>query len=723
MNVPALPEGYTLDQPSGGSAGIPPLPPGFTLDTPQSFRAPEGVDLGSMDQGQLKQWLSSVPEPQRDAARNAWADAVIAKQRAGGGTGQRIADAANRFTRYLPGGSFADELGASVSSAMGSDYDAALALNRARDRAIDAAGGETEKLFTIPGVNVDVHTSGLEKAAGALAGGALLPGAQLMKGAGFVPSAVNTAATAAGYGAVHGLGEGEGVGDRLGRAATEAAIGGAAGGALGGAVGKAVEHFSPAAARNAAQTPRGQVIEAADKLGMQLPDFLASDSKTVHSAASIAASHPLTGGIVRDAAQQAADDLGAASRKIANEYSSAGTGSATNAIDSAAAAEGAGADFASSLREWMGPKSRAALNTLYSRVEQQLPQDARSQLPNTAFALQQIMDRSNEATTPLGEQVFRIIGEAATNPKGLTYDGIKSLRTYVRNLENGHLLPEAQTLGQELKSIKEGLTQDLQLHIDTHGGLPAKQAFDTANRAAAITDAERKSMAKIVGNEKEFSASAASPHQVINRIIGLMGTGSKANEQRLITAMQKASPEARNEVAAAIIRRMGEGPSSNLGTPGMTMNWSPARARTFWGKFSENGKNAVFGSRGSPLRESWENIMKIAEKFNDISKFQNPSGTAHAATGLFLGGELVTAGPVGPLIQIALSAAGAKFLSRPATAKAIGWYGRAIHDAATNKGTRAAARAATMNLARMIADATGQDELEVRQRLAQSAEV
>ena len=177
----------------------------------------------------------------------------------------------------------------------------------------------------------------------------------------------------------------------------------------------------------------------------------------------------------------------------------------------------------------------------------------------------------------------------------------------------------------------------------------------------------------------------------------MASTKSTANEQALMLAKSKASPEVWNELASAVIRRMGERQGSNQDAPGMLSGWSPDRFLTAYRNLSENGKGTLFGT--SELRQSLDNLATVAERFRDLRKFQNTSGTAHAIALP----EIMLNAFLAPLETFVAAA----LLSRPASARAISRWGDGVYNFMTGKAPRAAAKVLTMNLAREIADQNG----------------
>lgn len=715
---PGLPDGFTLDpapQPSGLGAA---LPAGFTLDEGpwtqyqrQAYTPPATSDLEALDSDEkVNGFLAGVPAEHVEAARNAWGDALAAKHVREGGAGMRASNIVSRVSRNVPGiGSYLDEANAAWQSALGGNYENALAYQRARDRLADQEN--TPKLLSTP--IGDVYESGLEKAAGGVAGGLVMPTARIMPGSGFLPGAINTAANAGAYSAADAFGQGEGSDDRLNRIAADTPTAALVGAGLGGALGRFARRGDPAAVAAANATPQGQAVAAADRAGVELPKFLASDSNPVRSTAGFLASQPLTGGIVSDAAQNAANQTGAALQRAADAYSDAGTGATRGVADAAAASRVAGEGLSGDLQDWMGPQSKNDLSLMYGKVYSSIPATATIDLPRTSLLAQTLLNESDAATTPLGNQVVGLVGDAVTRPGGLTLKGAQDLRTYIGAKLNDSLLPEGGTIKPALKRIYGALSTDIENGLRQRGGNLLAD-WQAAEATARQFSDDREALAKIVGLD-----GGATGEQVVDRLTSMAGTRARADEQRLLLAKQRATPEVWNELASSVIRKLGEGPASNPGAPGMASGFSPDRFLTAWGKLSVNGKNAIFGSSAQGgLRQSLDDIATVAERFRDLRKFQNPSGTAHAVGGIELISEFALAGPIAPLVQVASAGAASWLLSRPASAKTVANWGNAAYRFTKSGQGAATVRFLTLQLAKQICGATGQDEGKVAQELA-----
>jgi hypothetical protein len=232
-----MPEGMTPEQISTrlrehfASMGITAKPV-----QPQAPAAPAprfgGLDF-SRPAEEVRAGIQALPQDQRKDAFNEWAKTYVANERKGGGVMQGIRDVGRNLARGTPVGSWLDEANANTQALLkrlglgGSDYDEAIAYQRATDAAIDQ---ESMKLGSLPVIG-DVTMGGVQKLAGGIASAPVSPMVNMVRGTTMLPRMANVGATGAAYGAVYGAGEGDGTMDR----ATNAAVGTMIGGGLGAA--------------------------------------------------------------------------------------------------------------------------------------------------------------------------------------------------------------------------------------------------------------------------------------------------------------------------------------------------------------------------------------------------------------------------------------------------------------------------------------------------------
>lgn len=283
----------------------------------------------------------------------------------------------------------------------------------------------------------------------------------------------------------------------------------------------------------------------------------------------------------------------------------------------------------------------------YDKVDALVDPAATNPLNNTHKVVQDIVSaaEARESPQPISTAVKEVLG-AVTNPKGLTYESLKSLRTKV-----GEMLESASadTSKQELQRIYKGLSDDMRAHVQTHGGPRALTVWERANRMASAAAERRNQLSTILGTDRK------SDEATFGAILKAASTGGGANVRLLATARKALRPDEWGEVVGGVIRGLGRDTKGEFDASKFIRDYA---------KMSEEGKNVLFGE-GSPIRESLESISHVADTFPQINKLAGSSGeTAH--TGLI---GLLLHDPVKALGTVLGGKAIAGMFARQATAE------------------------------------------------------
>lgn len=287
--------------------------------------------------------IGKLSGPARTRALDQWADRFVARERSQYGVGQGADDTVRTLTRGSFVGPFLDEANAATQKALqvatfglaGSDYDEALAYQRAQDRAVDKEAPVLSTIGQIAGGvagGVGAARQAGVTGAGLLAGGPLAAVAPAKTVAGNIAQGAGIGAT---YGAVHGFGNAQGgdgsvaeqAGERLGDAAGSAVMGGMVGGVLAPAIsgaasaaGWVADAMSPQIAR-IAQGARN----TADAISDRLPPSSRDALNRLMIAAGVRERPPSTGGAMAAAPPAPTSPADAAADQvIANQLSRAG---------------------------------------------------------------------------------------------------------------------------------------------------------------------------------------------------------------------------------------------------------------------------------------------------------------------------------------------------------------------------------------------------------------
>jgi len=395
-------------------------------------------------------------------------------------------------------------------------------------------------------------------------------------------------------------------------------------------------------------SPGQEVVAAADRLSqsgapVQVPRAVASDSMPVQQAGAVTSNIPVAGTPLVKAAERTIDQLGTKADEVAQGY-----GGASSVSQSGETAR-------SAIKDWITGDSADTAKKLYGKVDDLINPDVKTPLDATREAVAGIAAKRDAAALTRGKATDAVL-DAVQRADGLTYEGVKTLRTNVGEMLNGGILPEGVS-GSELKQIYGALSKDLEASVSAAGGPQATAAFDRANRYYGLASARRESLAKIVGADGNAPAET-----VFGRLEAMAGSTSRADVSKLAQARKAIGSEDWNEVASTIVSRLGRDVEGEF---------SPQRFVTAYGKLSDAGKQILFKSSDkSDLAQHLDDIAKVSSRFKELQKFANPSGTARAGIGAFIGTGAFTE-PLSTISSVLGGRAVAAALARPASAASI----------------------------------------------------
>lgn len=404
----------------------------------------------------------------------------------------------------------------------------------------------------------------------------------------------------------------------------------------------------------------------------------------------------------------------------------AGLGGKVDEIVSATGTPGAavaGGDVKAGVLDWIKRGSAEALEEEYAVLGRRIKPDTRVDLNNTRAAVQALQARAAESTSVTANPAIKIVEDAVTRPGGLTFNGLKELRTDIgARLEAASIVPEAGTSMPALKLLYGALTDDMQALAKKHR---AGKMLKEVNRKAAVIAGERDELQKIVGRQGDVA-----PEGVVAKVQSLSGTKGTANIDRL-NLLKKNIPEAAwNNLAAEFMNRLGRNPKDG--------SFSASRYTTDYGKYSEAAKDLLFGESKRAL----DDLVTVARQYEALeSKFnRSNTGSVNAlmeyilkpgATAAAIGGAIAApvaatgAGALG-LTGLASGRRMAHYLAEPVVAgaatklfKAHVQRTRAILEG--NRGSAAAGRdavaAAAADYARARSAETGEPESAILRRI------
>ena len=421
------------------------------------------------------------------------------------------------------------------------------------------------------------------------------------------------------------------------------------------------------------EKPTGGAIQAAERLGVNLPKAIASDSGNTHFVGQFLKGQP-GGAPLRTAieqGQQGEQGLAGALRRT------------TVDAGGVAAPRNAGGAVTTGLEDVFKPESQKLVKQLYDRIDSLVDPAKTAPLTEVMRTVGDILARRQaRGNNDLGKAVETVSG-ALQRRGGLTYEAIKDLRTELREIkqkgDKGGLLPEGMSQ-RELGDIYTALTKDLGNAAEITGGPAARTAWERANQLSA----DRKEMLEVLN--KVIGGKARSDEGVYEAIQRMAGTGPGADLHTLSTArsalhgipgIMPGAPGAWEHVASTVISRLGQDSHGNF---------SPNLFLRDYNDLSPEGKRVLFHGVGrGNVVGALDDIATISDKYAKAGKLANTSGTSGHAT---LAGAVTVAAerlmegdwktPIG-LLGVGLGAnVTSRLLGAPATAASVARWSRAI---------------------------------------------
>jgi hypothetical protein len=483
-------------------------------------------------------------------------------------------------------------------------------------------------------------------------------------------------------GAAHGVGSGEGVKGRIGEGLSEAALG-AAGGAVTGAVGEAVApRIGTTAARNIPLTEEQQLIQAADRQGIDA--ILPADvGGPVTRRATSTITQTIAGGApIINRAKELTEQAKAARDRIASS------------IGQALMPEAAGQQAISGAQSAI--KSTANEARVFYSAAEKASAGTKIAAPKAVEALDKNI--AELAETPGGAPGLATLQDLrdALAKGDLTVAGIRRMRTVLRDrfLSEGLM---GSDLERRVNQVVDAAADDVRDGLSAAGKPEAAQSFAAGDaawrkRAKLIDD----TIIPIIGKD-----GGKSGEQVMKTLTADL-QGNNARAVRFLKTLPLAEQA---NVRASIIGAMGRSKPGAQGSEGE--EFSLDTFLTNWNQVGETAKNAYFGPEA---RAALNDLAQIAEGTREAQGYRNMSNTGGVVGNLLtlfsgVGGVMTFAKVVGTQYGMG------RLLASPRFAR---WLARAPKA----KNSRAYV-AKLSNIAR-AEPAIAADVLSLQQRLAEA---
>lgn len=413
------------------------------------------------------------------------------------------------------------------------------------------------------------------------------------------------------------------------------------------------------------------VAQAAERIGVDIPRAAATDSMLLQRMGQLAANTPIGGGAMREAADKARNQLGAVVEDVARVY---GGGKVASPYS-------AGGTARDALTNYIGPVTKERANKAYRAVDELIDPSVTTPLSSTTSTALDILAKRKEAALRGPGAAVDLVREGVSRPQGLTYEGVKGLRTRAGELQDTGILP-ADMSHSELKRVYGGLSEDLRSAALNAGGQEGLAKFDRANRYYSLLSKRRENLVRLLG--------AKNDEGVFDALSRTAGSSSKADLNLLLQARKAMPGDAWDDVASGVIAKMGRpnaGESANAGAAA----FSPEKFATEWAKMTPQGRSILFRSTGKgDLAKALDDIVTVSQRFKQLQRLGNSSGTGQQVIGFSQAAgaaSQITAammGAIDPLTAAASVTASiggpwlmAKILSKPATARAMANWSKA----------------------------------------------
>lgn len=392
-----------------------------------------------------------------------------------------------------------------------------------------------------------------------------------------------------------------------------------------------------APAATALPTATTGALEAAGRIGVDVPRFLATESRAAPMFAAGLKNVPWAGEPIIQAEAKAVQDLGAAKAGMASP---------------SATPEVAGQQAAQGLTGFIQGGSRGPVSSAYDAVDAMINPQVRAPLSNTADTVAQLLAERQQARIPGRSKAIDAVFDAMQDPRGMDYAGTKGLRSFLGEKTPQELVASGIN-PVEHKRLYGALSKDLGNVVLAAGGPEALAAWQKANALARLTSMQREALTKIVGRE-----GTASPEAVFSRLVSYAGSKSSADLQRLRLAKEAMGRDAWEQVGSAVINRLGMAPDGTF---------SPDRFVTAFGNLSPRGRAELFAP---DQHAALMDLNTVSQYVRDrVSRLGNPSGTARGLIG-GLGVSHFLTEPVSAIASLVGTRLTAEALSRPAMVRA-----------------------------------------------------
>jgi hypothetical protein len=258
-----------------------------------------------------------------------------------------------------------------------------------------------------------------------------------------------------------------------------------------------------------------------------------------------------------------------------------------------------------------------------------------------------------------------LVLDAATRPEGLSYAGIKKLRSYIGEMvDNPSLIPADLSQG-EVKQIYGALSKDMKGIVEKAGGKDAVGAWDAANVEAQNAAEVRDNLARVL--------KAPSEEAIFDKITAMTGTTSRGDVTTLGQARTAVGDKNWGEVLSAMVERWGFDEQGNF---------QPQQFFDRWNKVTKDAKEVLFKTDAEKRQmQALDDIATVSAKADDLARLAEPKKGGVVKGALGLGGASallgVSVSPWTAIVPILGSRVISNVLAKPEGAPAFATWAKA----------------------------------------------
>jgi hypothetical protein len=407
----------------------------------------------------------------------------------------------------------------------------------------------------------------------------------------------NAATNAAGYGALHGAGEGMGVSEGLAGALSEGAVSAL----MGGLLGRSTARLRP---QSAAEQ---HAITAAQRAGVRIPEAVATDSTRIQQEAGLLSKMPVSGGKLQARLNESVDDI---ARGI--EESATSLAGRRGAVPSDAEA---GDNAVGAIRRWMTRTSADELSAMEQEIARDLLPGTLTEPRSVARMAQQLAIEDHTRASNVNRPAIQVVMEAIERPGGLTFEGLRGLRTALDAQMQHNVVNEAGTAAPAFQRIRGALTQDIRNHVQRYGqrGPQSVALFDQAMQRESQVLRQRARLEKIIGKKGDIN-----PETLIDQVGQWVSTRGGRSISKLAELQRVAPPQVMDDIASVLLTKWAR-------QTGKVGEFSLGNFDKMWKGMTPEGKRLLFGggqrhqetvSRLNALSETIDNLQRVLGEIN-----------------------------------------------------------------------------------------------------------